>query len=208
MVKNLIFDLGGVILDLGVPQTITGFAMLSGLSPEIVTELFKGSEGFLAFEKGTIGEYEFRNFVRELYNVDATDLEIDECWNAMLLGIPKKKLDLLTRLKSQYRTFLLSNTNTIHLDYLNEKLLPTLDGVTSLDEFFHKTYYSHLMAKRKPEPEIFLQVLEENNLKASETLFLDDNMDNVEGARAVGLQAVYVDSPDFILQYFHEHRTA
>ena len=208
MVKNLIFDLGGVILDLAVPQTIIAFSRLSGLSPEIVTELFKGSDGFLAFEKGTIGEYEFRNFVRELYNVDVSDLEIDECWNAMLLSISKEKLDLLTRLKSSYRTFLLSNTNTIHLEYINEKVLRDFDGVSSLDDFFHKTYYSHLMAKRKPEPEIFLQVLEENNLKASETLFLDDNTDNVEAARAVGLQAVYVDSPDFILQYFHEQRTA
>lgn len=208
MVKNLIFDLGGVILDLAVPQTIVGFSRLSGLSPEIVTELFRGSEAFLAFERGAIGEYEFRNFVRQLYNIDASDQEIDECWNAMLLSIPRAKLDLLARLKTKYRTFLLSNTNTIHLDFINDKVLPTLDGVRSLDDYFHKTYYSHLMAKRKPEPEIFLQVLEENNLSASETLFLDDNQDNVAGAKTVGLQTAYVDSPDFILQYFHEQRTA
>lgn len=208
MVKNLIFDLGGVILDLAVPQTIIGFSSLSGLSPEIVTELFRSSDAFLAFERGAISEYEFRNAVRELYNIDASDNEIDECWNAMLLTIPRERLDLLTRLKTRYRTFLLSNTNTIHLDFLNDKVLPGIDGVRNLDDYFHKTYYSHLMAKRKPEPGIFLQVLEENNLNAAETLFLDDNKDNVAGAQVVGLQTVYVDSPDFILQYFHEQRTA
>jgi glucose-1-phosphatase len=80
--------------------------------------------------------------------------------------------------------------------------------VQSLDECFHKSYYSHLMRKRKPEPEIFLQVLHENDLDPAETIFLDDNADNIAGAKAVGINAVFVDKPDFILNYFHEHRTS
>jgi HAD superfamily hydrolase (TIGR01549 family) len=202
MVKNLIFDLGGVILDLAVPQTLIGFSKLSGLSAEEVTDLFRSSEGFLDFEKGAIGEAEFRDFVRNLYHIKASDEQLDECWNAMLLTIPYEKLELLRKLKSSHRTFLLSNTNTIHLDFINQKVLPGMNGISSLDDYFHQTYYSHLMGKRKPDPEIFLQVLQENNLDPAETLFLDDNKDNVAGAQKVGLQTAYVDPPGFILQYF------
>jgi glucose-1-phosphatase len=207
MVKNLIFDLGGVILDLTVPKTILGFSKLSGMPPEKVTELFRHAPGFLAFEKGEISEQEFRNFIRELYNLNATDQTLDECWNAMLLSIPEERLQLLTVLKRKFKTFLLSNTNTIHLHFINQNVIPSLNGVKSLDDFFHRTYYSHLMKKRKPDHDIFLQVLEDNNLIAAETLFLDDNADNIEGARQVGLQTAFVNTTDFILDYFHEHRT-
>jgi len=208
IVKNLVFDLGGVILDLAVPETILGFSRLSGMPADQVMELFRRSEEFLAFERGDIGEGEFRDFVRQLYKISASDQQLDDCWNAMLLSIPTRKLELLTSLKKQYTTYLLSNTNTIHLDFINRMIIPSMAGVVSLDDYFHKTYYSHLMGKRKPEPEIFLQVLEENGLNAAETLFLDDNSDNVAGARAVGMQAVFVNTPDFILDYFHEKGTS
>jgi glucose-1-phosphatase len=115
---------------------------------------------------------------------------------------------LLTALKKAHRTYLLSNTNAIHLEHINHRVLPSINGMRSLDDYFHNTYYSHLMKKRKPEPAIFLQVLEENGLSASETLFLDDNAENIEGAKAVGLQTAFVNSNDFILDYFHEQRTA
>jgi glucose-1-phosphatase len=208
MVKNLIFDLGGVILDLDVPRTITELSKLTWIEPAKVTEIFRLSPGFLEFEKGLMQEGEFRRFVRSTFDIKATDEEIDSCWNAMLLTIPPARLDLLTILKEKYKTFLLSNTNTIHLDYINNKILPAMDGVVTLDDYFHKTYYSHLMKKRKPEAKIFLQVLEENGLEASETLFLDDNADNIEGAKKVGLKTAFVNTNNFILDYFHEYRTA
>src|SRR5688572_86970 len=178
MIKNIIFDLGGVILDLSVVSTIKEFARVSGLDPEKVRELFISAPGFLAYEKGEISDHEFRQFVRELYRIDASDEVLDNCWNAMLLTIPPARLELLTNLKLHFNTFLLSNTNTIHVDCINSKILPAMDGVRALEDFFDKTYYSHLMKKRKPEPEIFLQLLEENDLKAGETLFLDDNAAN------------------------------
>ena len=120
MFKNIIFDLGGVILDLAVSDTLMGFSKLSGLDPQTVTHLFKNSAGFLAYEKGEIDDVEFRAFVRELYKIDASDRQLDECWNAMLLSIPTRKLDLLMALKEKYQTFLLSNTNTIHLDFIKK----------------------------------------------------------------------------------------
>lgn len=147
---------------------------------------------------------EFRDFVRVAYASQASDSELDKCWNAMLRGIPMVKLQLLKRLMHSHRVILLSNTNTIHLKYINEVILPAVAGVSSLDPYFHKTYYSHLMRKRKPDAEIFEQVLSENNLRPEQTLFLDDNALNVKGAEAVGIKTVHVTSPDLILEYFHE----
>lgn len=203
MVKNLVFDLGGVILDLAVNDTLQAFAKLSGLPQKRVQELFVVSKEFEYYEKGELNDQEFRDFVRALYEVSVRDEDIDRCWNAMLLGIPKAKLDLLQRLKEQYRVFLLSNTNPIHLEYINFRILPEAAGVNSLDNYFHKSYYSHFMGKRKPEASIFQQVLDENGLAAEETLFLDDNAGNVEGAKKVGLQTVHVTHPDLVLDYFN-----
>jgi haloacid dehalogenase superfamily, subfamily IA, variant 3 with third motif having DD or ED len=162
---------------------------------------FRTSGGFEKYERGEFSDAEFRDFVRNAYGITVSDSDLDRCWNAMLGPIPSAKLELLTSLKASYPTFLLSNTNTIHLDYVNSVILPS-QNTAALENYFHRTYYSHLMGKRKPEPEIFLQVLEENNLVASETLFLDDNPDNIAGAAAVGLQTAFVNTPDFILEYF------
>lgn len=197
------FDLGGVILDLSVDTTLHSFASLSGMDGTQVKKLFVSSSGFLEYEKGLISDEAFRLFVRETYRVEASDEKIDACWNAMLLGIPQVKLELLLRLKERYQVFLLSNTNNIHLQYINKKILPTLSGDHSLDPYFHKTYYSHLMKMRKPDAEIFMHVLNENGLNPTETLFLDDNADNIAGAQAVDIETVYVTSPDMIIDYFH-----
>jgi len=203
-IKNLIFDLGGVILDLSVPATLDSFARLSGLGREKVEDLFYANAGFLKYEKGLLSDADFRDFVREIYSVKATDAQLDACWNAMLVGIPLVKLQLLSRLMNRYQVFLLSNTNSIHLEYINHVILPGVTGGTSLDPFFHKTYYSHVMKKRKPDAEIFEQVLQENNLLPEETLFLDDHPKNIEGAAAVGIRTLHVVTPDLMLTHFHE----
>jgi glucose-1-phosphatase len=201
-VKNLIFDLGGVILDLSVDTTLQAVAKLSGFDKNEVVRHFVTAPGFVQFEKGLIEEAEFRDFVRETYNIKASDAQVDAAWNAMLLGLPMAKLTLLKRLMQTHQTFLLSNTNTIHLRFINENILPPVAGVNSLDEYFHRSYYSHLMNKRKPDAEIFLQVLEENNLKAEETLFLDDNQGNIDGAAALGIKTLLVTHPDIVTAYF------
>jgi glucose-1-phosphatase len=202
-IKNLIFDLGGVILDLSVKDTLESFAKLSGLSIEKVKELFVSSPEFELYEKGAIGDSGFREFIGKLYGVSVPDHELDKCWNAMLLGLPKNKLDLLLQLKNQYKVYLLSNTNNIHLSYINSVIVPPLTGRDSLDEFFHRSYYSHLMGMRKPDEEIFEKVLNDNDLLARETLFLDDNADNIKGAKRVGIQTVHVTHPDLIIEYFN-----
>jgi glucose-1-phosphatase len=202
--KTLIFDLGGVILDLSVDSTLTAFAALSGIDKAEVVNRFRSSPGFDIYEKGLMSDAEFRDFVRKTYNVKSSDAEIDSCWNAMLLGIPKEKLELLLRLKQKYTVLLLSNTNEIHLKYINSKILLPLTGKDNLDFYFHKTYYSQRMLKRKPEPEIFQQVLVENNLKPSETLFLDDNAQNIESAANLMIQTVLITTRNQILEIFND----
>ncbi len=200
-IKNLIFDLGGVILDLSVDDTLRSFSTLSGIEKSKVAQLFASSREFASYEKGEISDDVFRDFVRDLYKIDASDEELDSCWNAMLLGFPLKKLQLLETLKTKYTVYLLSNTNNIHLDFINHTLLSKTTHA-SLDDFFHRAYYSHRMKKRKPDAEIFNQVLEEEGLEPEQTLFLDDNLSNVKGASIVGIKTLHVTTPDLIFDYF------
>jgi glucose-1-phosphatase len=202
-IKNLIFDLGGVILDLSVDTTLHSFAELSGIDKGTVKHLFSSSPEFELYEKGALSDTEFREFVRRLYGIDASDRTLDACWNAMLLSIPLKKLQLLEFLKTKYNVCLLSNTNNIHLHYINGTLLPRINR-NSLDDFFHRSFYSHRMKKRKPDAEIFQSVLHEGDMKPDESLFLDDNKANIEGAASLGIKTVHVVNPEMIFDYFHE----
>jgi epoxide hydrolase-like predicted phosphatase len=201
-IKNLIFDLGGVILDLSVDHTLEAFSQLFNLDKAKVKDRYLADTSFSLYEKGELTDAQFRVFVRERFATKASDAEIDTCWNAMLRGIPTMKLELLKELMKSYKVILLSNTNNIHLQYINEMIMPAF-GHQSLDPFFHRTYYSHLMRMRKPDAEIFQKVLTDNNLKAEETLFLDDNELNIEGAKAVGIKTVHVTGAEMILEYFH-----
>jgi glucose-1-phosphatase len=201
-IKNLIFDLGGVILDLSVDTTLRSFANLSGIDEGTVKRLYVSTPEFELYEKGGMSDADFRKFVKMLYRIDASDETLDVCWNAMLVGFPRKKLELLETLKGKYNVYLLSNTNSIHLEHINNILLPRVNHGSSLDYFFHRAYYSHRMKKRKPDAEIFEQVLSESKLLPSETLFLDDNQSNVEGAGKLGIKTVHVVNPDMIFDYF------
>jgi putative hydrolase of the HAD superfamily len=154
------------------------------------------------YEKGFMTDAEFRDFVRQVYAIKGDDASLDKSWNAMLVDIPLAKLNLLHSLKTKFNVFLLSNTNNIHLQYINEQMLPGITGDSSLDPFFHKTYYSHIMKKRKPDADIFEQVLEENGLLPAETLFLDDNSSNIQGASGLGIQTLHVVTPTLMLDYF------
>jgi glucose-1-phosphatase len=203
-VKNLIFDLGGVILDLSVPHTIQAFSDLSGLPTEEVVKIFFSSPEFNDYEKGLLSDTGFRDFVRYAYKIRASDSQIDDSWNAMLRGFSKKKLELLKKLKQQYRVFLLSNTNNIHLQHINQVVLKNVTGENDLDTYFHRAYYSHKLLMRKPEPQIFKKVLFENDLRAEETLFMDDNAANIDAAQQLNIKTIYINTPDHILNVFKQ----
>ena len=200
-IKNLIFDLGGVIINLDVTRTHQAFADLAECPIEEVKSKISSQEFFNEYEKGSLDDNEFRTHLRTLLNRNITDAQLDAAWNAMLLDIPSEKYQLLMKLKSSYRVFLLSNTNNIHLQAVN-KIVFNDTGQTGLGYYFHRDYYSHLMKMRKPDPEIFHRVLVENNLIAKETYFLDDNLENIEGAKSLAIQTVHITSPDRVLSLF------
>lgn len=201
-IKNVIFDLGGVIIDLDIPATLQAFSRLSGKSHDQITAIFHSAPEFLLFETGEVDDQQFRDFVRRAFELTASDEQIDFCWNAMLVGIPQDKLKLIAGLKGGFRTFLLSNTNSIHLKHINDVTLRESTGENDLDQYFHRAYYSHQMGLRKPDTGIYQRVLDENGLRADETLFLDDNLSNVEAANRLGIQTVYVTNTQTIFDVF------
>lgn len=200
-IKTLIFDLGGVIVDLAPERTLEAFAKLSGKPAGEVLKINATNQAFHAFETGQISAMDFRNAVRNTLNVQAGDAEIDRCWNAMLLGIPDSKLDMLLRLKKYFTTIALSNTNSIHLSYINEVILKG----QRLDDYFHRAHYSHDLGLRKPDPAIYELVLQKHQLSPERTFFLDDNADNIAAATGVGMQAVLIRHPDEVIELFRNY---
>jgi len=201
-IKNIIFDYGNVIFNIDFKRVQQAWKDLGiGNTDEFYSHRHQDPV-FNLLEKGDISNAEFRNRIRKLTNKpDLTDEQIDTAWNAIFIGIPPENHDLLIKIKPKYRTFLLSNTNAIHYDYFTDYVKKNfnLDGNESL---FEKTYYSHLMCKRKPDAEIFEQVLQENNLNPAETLFIDDSPQHLETAKKLGLHTFLMTAPDTIQQFF------
>jgi glucose-1-phosphatase len=202
-IQNIIFDLGGVIININYQKAIDAFKKLSKENCTIEFNQKVQSKLFDDLETGRISEEEFRNQVRECYQVEGTDEQIDAAWNAMLLDIPAERIELLQKLKKKYRLFLLSNTNAIHLIGFN-KIVEDSFGIPSLDSLFDKTYYSHLVGQRKPDVVIFEQVLTENRLKREETLFIDDSIQHIESADKCGIQTLHLAPPLTINQVFKD----
>ena len=198
--NNLIFDLGGVIINLDIQRTIDELANLGRKKPDFIREQYLHHDEFKKYETGTISCGEFRFFLRELLSFNGSDTMLDQAWNAMILDIPAERLEMLKRLQRDHQVMLLSNTNTIHMTRVNEIL--SLHGAESFSPYFHKQYYSHLVNKRKPDAEIYQMILDENNIHAEDTLFIDDNADNIKGAANLGIQVLHVTSSETLTNFF------
>jgi putative hydrolase of the HAD superfamily len=188
-IKNIIFDLGGVIINLDMQATIKAFVDLGINDFENIYSQLSQTSLFDQFDKGLITENYFFNSLKNQFDLKKPLHELERSWNAMLLDFPKHRLDSLMTYKKSHRTFLLSNTNETHIREFY-KTLQDNHGMRDLDQFFDKTYFSCRVNMRKPDKEIFELVLKQNHLDPSETLFIDDTIHHVEGAKRVGLQAV------------------
>ncbi|GGM84744.1 haloacid dehalogenase [Dyadobacter beijingensis] len=204
-IKNIIFDLGDVILNIDVPIASRSFADLSGREQSEILTIFKESEIFRHFETGLMDEPSFRNYVREILDFpDLSDEAIDTAWNSLLLDLPPERVELLKKLAAKYRIFLLSNTSSIHITQVN-KILKASTGVERLEDLFETVFLSYEMGLMKPDPRIYQQVLEQAGLKAEETLFLDDNADNIRSAAGLGIETIHVQKPVTILEYLKDY---
>jgi glucose-1-phosphatase len=189
-IRNIIFDLGGVVLNINTRLTLDALKHLGweGASEEkIISEI---KDVFLNMEKGKISAGLFRNYIRQLTGSGSNDEEIDKAWTAMILDIPADRVKYLEKLRKRYRLFLLSNTNEIHKEKFHREFEQNYGY--PFHGLFERNHYSHEMGKRKPDPAIFLQVLEENRLVASESLFIDDMEENIKSAESVGMQGLYI----------------
>ncbi|MEX1191084.1 MAG: HAD family phosphatase [Brumimicrobium sp.] len=187
-VKNIILDLGGVLLNIDYNKTIERFQKLGIPNFEKIFTQAKQEQLFDKYESGLIDSNEFIETLKRKLPKEITKTEIIDAWNAMLLNFPQERLGFLLELKKQYNTALLSNTNPIHLEAFH-KIIQQDNKIDDLTQYFDKLYFSSDMGMRKPSPEIFLKVCNDLDFEPSETLFIDDTAQHVEGAKKAGLQA-------------------
>jgi putative hydrolase of the HAD superfamily len=186
-VKNIIFDLGGVLLNLDQDRSREAFIQL-GIAQ--IDELFKAGPTdsfFRKYETGHLTDEEFIAAARAHAHAGTARDQLQVAWNSMLLDFPEERVRFLDSLKHKYRIFLFSNTNSLHVQSFR-KSFRDVHG-RELDSLFEKVWYSHIIKRRKPDLEAYRFVLEDGQLTAAETLFVDDTLVNVEGALAAGLQA-------------------
>lgn len=197
-VRNIIFDLGGVLLNLDMHQTENAFTSLGVQNFKSLFALGHAASFFKEYEVGTIDDDQFITSLQNLAGIQADRQVVIAGWNAMLRDFPAERVELLQKLKSKYRLFLFSNTNAIHLQSLQQSFSNSYQG-NLLDDLFEKTWYSHHINLRKPDLKAFEYVLQDAGLQAGETLFVDDAPVNVDGARAAGIQGYHLEPGKSVL---------
>lgn len=204
-IQNIIFDLGGVIINIDYQFTIAAFRQI-GLNnfDKIYSQLHQTSL-FDNYDKGLVSPDEFRQDLLKAANIKLSDDVFDKAWNAMLLNLPEENIRLLKNLKSRFNTFLLSNTNEIHLNYFFGYLNETF-RIKDFGTLFQKVYYSCRIQMRKPDKEIYKKVINENGLKASQTLFIDDTIINFIEAEKLGIQCYFMQKEDSLTSLFADFR--
>ena len=192
LVKNIIFDFGGVLCDLDIKRTEEKFKEFGTPVPDKTSspleQAFEFEQLVGHFETGAISSKDFRVIIKNYYQVPPSDQAIDEAWNALLLDIPEPRIRLLEQIRGYYRNFMLTYTNEIHnLKYLEN--FRAQYGYSDFDSLFEKAYFSYRIGFKKPDIEIFSYVLNNSHLIPSETLFIDDTLIHVETAQSMGIQA-------------------
>jgi len=189
MVKNIILDFGGVLLDIDYHRTEKAFIALGCTN---FKEIYSQAAQSNLFNKFEIGEIKEGIFFEELKNLSGikniTSQQIKNAWNAMLIAFTKENYLMLKELKKKYKLILLSNTNETHIaDF--EKLIEKICPVSEFENLFEKVYYSCRIHVRKPDANCFSFILNDSHLKLEETIFIDDSMQHIEGAKQVGINA-------------------
>ncbi|MBR5532659.1 MAG: HAD family phosphatase [Bacteroidales bacterium] len=189
--STIIFDLGGVIINLKKQNCIDAFKTLGYNSIDDMLGEYKQGGEFLALEEGRLSVEEWRESVRKNLSAPVTDKQIDDAFNAFLVDIPIQKLRMLQLLKTKYRIVMLSNTNKV----MFESKIPELFKVDGLriEDYFDDFFLSYKMGLSKPSPEIFIKVAEQLGINPCEALFIDDSQANVDAASRLGFQTMCVE---------------
>ena len=191
-ISNLIFDLGGVILELDIKKTLDAFRDMGMRNSDQQFGIGMAAGFFKEHEAGRISDEEFIEKIRGELTGEVSNEQITTAWNALLLHFPPERIELLKHLKSKYRLFLFSNTNGIHYIRLREIYSASFPG--QLEDLFERAYFSHSAGIRKPDAGAYELIIKENSLIPEESLFIDDALINIEGAIKTGLKGLYLPS--------------
>lgn len=200
-VDFIIFDLGNVLIDIDYQRSIS---LIKAELPSALHDRVDGcyaAEFHKGYERGELDSLAFRDAFRDYFEQNWSDTKVDFLWNSLLGKLPAYRLDLVRKLKSQYQVGILSNTNAIHIEAV-EGILQAEHGMDNFDTLFDWVFYSHEMGLAKPSAAIYQQLLQELDTQPSRVLFFDDLLANVQGAAALGIQAVQVTGPDTLLDFF------
>lgn len=203
MLKNIIFDLGGVIYDIRYENIAEAFVKMGAGNLVSLYSKSQQSNFIDLFEEGRITSSAFCEEIRRLSAVSLTDAQITEAWNAILIDVPRERVDFLLKLKEKYNLYLFSNTNAINYDcfvpYLRAKF-----GFDFFPTLFKAAYFSHILQIRKPKPEGFQRIIEEQRLNPFETLFIDDSPQHIAGASQCGLRTHHLRNDEKIESLCYE----
>ena len=198
-IRNIVLDLGGVILELNVDRSIHEINRLGFPALEKLDIVFSKYPFFLEYETGRITSDQFIDALAGQMGDHTPREEIIQAWNAMIIGFQPDTIELLKRLSEKFRLFLLSNTNALHEVHYND-LLHRDHGIRNLTGIFEKVYYSHDLNMRKPDHEIFQHVLADSRLDPGETLYIDDTEIHVAAAGELGIHTFHLRSPQRITE--------
>lgn len=196
--KNIIFDLGGVILNIDLRKTQDAFTALGVKNIDEVFRMGHIDSFFKSYETGAIDDAAFIASVQNLAGIKLAPEIVIEAWNALFIGFPPERINFLKKIRSKYRLFLLSNTSALHHTRFHEIFKQEFGG--SLDDLFDKAYYSHIIKLHKPDTASYKLIIDENRLDPGETLFIDDSAANVEGAERAGLKGIHLAPGKTILE--------
>ena len=196
MLPHLLFDFGGVIIDIDYERTPAAFRHLSRAGSIVEFNQARQATLFDEFETGQLSPNEFRVGLRATYDLDATDAEIDAAWHAMLLDVPAERLALIEELRRQgHQTALLSNTNALHIAEINQRLATRYGFRHGIADVLDRVFYSQEVGLRKPGEEIFRHALREMNWRAEDVLFIEDSPQHIATARRLGLRVLHLAPP-------------
>ncbi len=190
-IENIIFDLGGVLLDIDYNLTRIAFEKLGVVHFDKMYSQANADKLFQKLETGDISEDKFYKEINRSTGLHLSENEIRDAWNAMLLSFREESLTFLDHIRDRYKIYLLSNTNNIHLKSFYE-IYHQKERKKSFEQYFDKAFYSFEIGLRKPEAVCYEWVLKDLKIEPEKTLFIDDSINNIEGAKIVGLQTEHL----------------
>jgi putative hydrolase of the HAD superfamily len=196
-VRNLLFDLGNVIIDIDPDATVDALNKLlrQDADKAVIDRIL------IEYECGRVSTEIFINTILSQSRAHIQALDVITAWNTMLIGIPRYRLEMLRMLRNNFSVYLLSNTNALHLEWVHNHL-NKVHNVNNFEKyFFDQAYYSHLIGDRKPLPSIFKHIIDDSFITPALTLYMDDVEENLDVARKLGFKTYLVEGNQDIAEY-------